>query len=65
MILEVVGLVPGRWPLAQITYIGPCWKRRTHSCLTVKTATGTYKQSITKIALLLPSETSENCLYDI
>ena len=55
VILQEDGLVPGKWPLARIieVHTGQDGLIRV---ATIKTANGTYKRPITKLALLLPRE---------
>ena len=59
VILQEDNMVPTKWPLAKVI--------QTHSgkdglvrVVTIKTATGTYKRPVIKIALLLPSDSAPN-----
>ena len=57
-------MVPTKWPLAKViqTHTG---KDGLVRVVIIKTATGTYKRSrpVTKIALLLPSDSPPNVTY--
>ena len=58
VILQEDNLIPMKWPLAKVidTHVGKdCLVR----VVTIKTAAGTYKRPITKIALLLPSSSQD------
>ena len=59
VILQEDNMVPTKWPLAKViqTHTG---KDRLVRVVTIKTATGTYKRSVTKITLLLPSDSPPN-----
>ena len=52
-------MVPTKWPLAKViqTHTG---KDGLVRVVTIKTATGTYKRPVIKIALLLPSDSPPN-----
>ena len=49
------GLVPTKWPLARVVAVHPR-KDGLVQVVSVKTPKGTYKRPVTKLALLLPSE---------
>ncbi len=53
VILREDNLIPGKWPMARGVYPGEDGLVRV---VTVKTAQGTYKRPIIKIAVLLPIE---------
>ena len=53
VLLREDGLVPAKWPLGKIAGIHP-GKDNIVRVVTVKTATGTYKRPVTKVASLLP-----------
>ena len=53
VILREDGLMPGKWPLARATQVYP-GKDGLIRVVSVKTATGTYKRPVSKVALLLP-----------
>ena len=55
VILQENGLVPGKWPLARITEVHT-GRDGLVRVATIKTANGTYKRPITKLAVLLPCE---------
>ena len=59
VILQEDNMVPTKWPLAKViqTYTG---KDGLVRVVTIKTATGTKKRPVTKIALLLPSDSPPN-----
>ena len=59
IILQEDNMVPTKWPLAKViqTHTG---KDELVRVVTIKTATGTYKRPVTKIALLLPSDSPPN-----
>ena len=59
IILPEDNMVPTKWPLAKViqTHTG---KDGLVRVVTIKTATGTYKRPVTKIALLLPSDSPPN-----
>ena len=53
VLIQEDNLVPTKWPLGKIVSVHP-GKDDIIRVVTVKTATGTYKRPVTKIALLLP-----------
>ena len=55
VIVKEDNLIPGKWPLARITEVHTGQDGLVRVA-TVKTANGTYKRPITKLALLLPCE---------
>lgn len=55
VILKEDGMIPTRWPLARVAEVHP-GNDGLVRVATVKTAKGTYKRPITKIALLLPMQ---------
>ena len=59
VILQEDNMVPTKWPLAKViqTHTG---KDGLVRVVTIKTATGTYKRPVIKIALLLPSDSPPN-----
>ena len=59
VVLQEDNMVPTKWPLAKViqTHTG---KDGFVRVVTIKTATGTYKRPVTKIALLLPSDSPPN-----
>ena len=59
IILQEDNMVPTKWPLTKViqTHTG---KDGLVRVVTVKTATGTYKRPVIKIALLLPSDSPPN-----
>ena len=59
IILQEDNMVPTKLPLAKViqTHTGRDGLVRV---VTIKTATGTYKRPVTKIALLLPSDSPPN-----
>ena len=59
VILQEDNMVPTKWPLAKViqTHTG---KDGLVGVVTIKTATRTYKRPVTKIALLLPSDSPAN-----
>ena len=59
VVLQEDNMVPTKWPLAKViqTHTG---KDGFVRVVTIKTATGTYKRPVTKIALLLPSDYPPN-----
>ena len=59
IILQEDNMVPTKWPLAKViqTHTG---KDGLVRVVTIKTATGTYKRPVTKITLLLPSDSPPN-----
>ena len=59
VILQEDNMVPTKWPLARViqTHAG---KDGLVRVVIIKTATGTYKRPVTKIALLLPSDSPPN-----
>ena len=61
VILQEDNMVPTKWPLAKViqTHTG---KDGLVRVVTIKTATGTYKRPVTKIALLLPSDSPPKLL---
>ena len=58
VILKEDGTIPTRWPLARVTKVHT-GKDYLVRVATVKTARGTYKRPVTKIALLLSEEASD------
>ena len=56
-------MVPTKWPLAKViqTHTG---KDGLVRVVTIKTATGTYKRPVIKIALLLPSDSPPRLMLD-
>ncbi len=48
-------MVPTKWPLAKVVQVHE-GRDKLVRVVSIKTATGIYKRPITKIALLLPSE---------
>ena len=61
VILQEDNMVPTKWPLAKViqTHTG---KDGLVRVVIIKTATGTYKRPVTKITLLLPSDSSPNVI---
>ena len=59
VILQEDNMVPTKWPLAKViqTHTG---KDGLVRVVTIKTPTGTYKRPVTKITLLLPSDSPPN-----
>ena len=59
VVLQEDNMVPTKWPLAKViqTHTG---KDGFVRVVTIKTATGTYKRPVTKITLLLPSDSPPN-----
>ena len=55
VILREDNIIPGKWPMARVVQVYP-GKDGLVRVVTVKTAQGTYKRPITKIAVLLPIE---------
>ena len=54
VVLQEDNMVPTKWPLAKITQVHT-GKDGLVRVVTIKTATGTYKRPVVKVALLLPS----------
>ena len=52
--------MPGKWRLARVTQVYP-GKDGLVRVVSVKTATGTYKHPVSKVALLLPID---NCVVN-
>ena len=61
VILQEDNMVPTKWPLAKViqTHTG---KDGLVRVVIIKTATGTYKRPVTKITLLLPSDSPPNVI---
>ena len=59
VILQEDNMVPTKWPLAKVIQTHTR-KDRLVRVVTIKTATGAYKRPVTKIALLLPSDSPPN-----
>ena len=57
VVLQEDNLIPSKWSLAKITQVH-AGKDGLVRVVTIKTASGTYKRPVTKIALLLPSDSS-------
>ena len=55
VVLPEDGLVPAKWQLARVTETHP-GKDGVVRVATMRTAQGTYKRPVTKLALLLPSQ---------
>ena len=55
MLLREDSLIPAKWPLGKVTALHP-GKDKFVRVVTVRTATGTYKRPVVKVALLLPVE---------
>lgn len=55
VILQEDNMVPTKWPLGRVIQVYP-GKDKLNRVVSVKTATGTYKRPVTKVALLLPAD---------
>ncbi len=53
--LKEDGLVPTKGPLARIEYVNP-WRDGVVQVVSIRTANGVYKRPVTKVALLIPSD---------
>ncbi len=55
VLLKKDGLVPTKWPLARIEHVHP-GRDGVVRVVSIRTANGVYKRPVTKVALLLPSD---------